>query len=86
MQGVLRYVLGDVRLRRTTDGEEFLEYSERQTRTRTSENPRDVTQIKPKIFSVHAIEKDPVAAYKLYAEKRPTEMNYSDARIHFTSL
>ena len=66
---------GDVQLRQTTNGEEFLEYSERQTKTRTGENPRDVRQIKPKMFSVRGSEKDPVAAYQLYAKKRPREMN-----------
>ena len=70
---------GDVQLRQSTNGEEFLEYSERQTKTRTGQNPRDVRQIKPKMFSVPASETDPVAAYKLYAKKRPTEMNDSDA-------
>ncbi|PFX15616.1 Uncharacterized protein KIAA1958-like [Stylophora pistillata] len=30
---------GDVQLLQTTNGEEFLEYSERQTKTRTGENP-----------------------------------------------
>ena len=56
---------GDVQLRQTTNGEEFLEYSERQTKTRTGENARDVRQIKPKMFSVPGSEKDPVAAYQL---------------------
>ena len=60
---------GDVQLRQTTNGEEFLEYSERQTKTRTGENPRDVRQIKPKMFSVPGSEKYPVAAYQLYAKK-----------------
>ena len=57
-------------------------YSERQTKTRTGENPRDVRQIKPKMFSVPGSEKDPVAAYQLYAKKRPTEMNDSDAPFY----
>ena len=73
---------GDVQLRQTTNGEEFLEYSERQTKTRTGENPRDVRQIKPKMFSVPGSEKDPVAAYKLYAKKMPTEMNDNDASFY----
>ena len=37
----------DVQLRQSTNGEEFLENSERQTKTRTGENPRDVRHIKP---------------------------------------
>ena len=30
-----------MQLRQTTNGEEFLEYTERQSKTRTGENPRD---------------------------------------------
>ena len=73
-------MLGDVQLRQSTNGEEFLEYSERQTRT--GEHPRDVRQIKPKMFSVPGSEKDLVAACKLYGKKRPTEMNDSDAPFY----
>ncbi|XP_074629058.1 uncharacterized protein KIAA1958-like [Acropora palmata] len=51
---------GDVQLRQTTNGEEFLEYSERQTKTRTGENPRDVRQIKPKMFRFLEVKKIPL--------------------------
>ena len=34
------------------------------------------------MFSVPGSEKDPVAAYKLYAKKRPTEMNDSYAPFY----
>ena len=58
--------------RQALSGEEFLEYSERQTKTRTGENPRDIKQIKPKMFAVPESERDPVAVYKLHAaNKRP---------------
>ena len=73
---------GDVQLHQNTNGEEFLEYSERQTKTRTGENPRDVRQTKPKMFSFPGSEKHPVAAYKLYAKKRQTEMNDSDTPFY----
>ncbi|XP_073248879.1 uncharacterized protein KIAA1958-like [Porites lutea] len=73
---------GDVQLRQTTNGEEFLEYTERQTKTRTGENPRDVRQIKPKMFSVQGSERDPVTVYKFYAEKRPSEMNDNNAPFY----
>ena len=73
---------GDVQLGQTTNGGEFLEYTERQTKTRTGENPRDVRQIKPKMFSVQGSERDPVAVYKFYAEKRPSEMNDNNAPFY----
>ena len=73
---------GDVQLHQTTNGEEFLEYTERQTKTRTGENPRDIRQIKPKMFSVQGSERDPVSVYSFYAEKRPSEMNDSNAPFY----
>ena len=55
---------------------------ERQTKTQAGENPLDVRQIKPKMFSVPGSEKDPIAAYQLYAKKRPTEMNDRNAPFY----
>ena len=74
---------GHAPLRQATSGEEFLEYSERQTKTRTGENPRDIRQIKPKMFAVPESERDPVAVYKLCAaKKRPSEMNHDNAPFY----
>lgn len=39
---------GGVKLRQATNGEEFLEYSKRQTKTRTVENPRDIGKLNRK--------------------------------------
>ena len=61
---------GDVKLCKTLSGEEYLEFHEGQTNTRTGDNPRDVRPITPKLFSVPSAENDPVFAYKLYAEKK----------------
>ena len=66
---------GDVQLRQSPNGTEYLEYTERETKTRSVENPRDIRQTKPKMFSVPESERDPVAIYIFYAEKRPSEMN-----------
>ena len=53
--------------------------------SRLSGRPCEVTDVQlRRVFSVPGSEKDPVAAYKLYAKKRPTKMNDSDAP--FTSL
>ena len=71
----------DVQLRQTTSGEEFLEYSERQTKTRTGENPRDVRQIKPKMFSVPGSEKDPVAASVQIIRKKEANRNERQRRF-----
>lgn len=43
---------GDVKLKQTPDGKEYLEYSvERQTKTRTGSDPRDIRKIKPRMYS-----------------------------------
>ena len=75
---------GDVQLYQTTNGEEFLEYIERQTKTRTGENLRDVRQIKPKnnVLGSEGSERDPVVVYKFYAEKRPLGMNDNNAPFY----
>ena len=44
-QRELRY--GDVVINKDIDGKEYLEYFERQTKTRTGEDPRHQRQIKP---------------------------------------
>ena len=72
---------GDVKLRQAANGEEFVEYSERQTKTRTVENLRDIRQIKQKMFAVPESERD-AAVYKLYAKKRPPEMYHDNAPFY----
>ena len=42
---------GDVQLHMEADGTEYLEYSERQTKTRTGAEPRNVRAVKPKAFA-----------------------------------
>ena len=42
---------GDVQLLTDVNGAEYLEYSERQTKTRTGAEPRNVRAVKPKAYS-----------------------------------
>ena len=42
---------GDVQLHMKADGTEYLEYSERRTKTRTGTEPRNVRAVRPKAFS-----------------------------------
>ena len=59
---------GDVKLKQTPDGKEYLEYShEKQTKTRTGSEPRDMRKIKPRMYSALYLpaERDPVRVYKL---------------------
>ena len=49
------------------NGAEYVEYSERQTKTRTGADPRNVMAVKPKAFSFasSSTDKDPVFVYKV---------------------
>lgn len=73
---------GDARLCKTDQGVEYLEFTERQTKTRTGENHRDVRPFAPKMFSTDGSEKDPVAVYKIFAQKRPEKMNDPDSPFY----
>ena len=64
---------GDVTLKTSTDGHEYLEFCERQTKTRTGNDPRNVRDVKPKLWAnLENPERCPVQIYKIYAKKRPS--------------
>ena len=69
---------GDVVLKSESEGKQYLEYSvERQTKTRTGENPRNQRQVKPRMYqnkTAESAERDPVQVYKAYKDKRPENM------------
>ena len=50
---------GDVELKIAADGLEYLEYSERQTKTRTGSQSKDTRAVKPKMFAVRGSEREP---------------------------
>ena len=68
----------DVKLCQTSTGQEYLEFNERETKTRSGNDPRNVRAIAPKMFAASNNEKCPVKAYKVYAGKRPAEMKTDD--------
>ncbi|CAH3140963.1 unnamed protein product, partial [Porites evermanni] len=51
---------GDVKLKETADGKEYLEFNERQTKTRTGSDCRDIRAMPPKMFATDGSEKDPI--------------------------
>ena len=73
---------GDVKLCKTDQGVEYLEFNERQTKTRTGADHRDVRPFAPKMFSTDGSEKDPVAVYKLFVQKKPEKMKDPDAPFY----
>ena len=56
---------GDVKLCQTSTGQEYLEFNERETKTRSGNDPRIVRAIAPKMFAVPNNKKCPVKAYKV---------------------
>ena len=67
---------GDIQLKCDSDGQEYLELNERQTKTRTGVNITDVRTVTPKMWAlpndpVHC----PVFLYKIYGNKRPDDFS-----------
>lgn len=78
---------GDVELRKDMENDkEYLIYTqERQTKTRTGANARDVRKVKPRAYpNEENPHKDPVWLYKLYSSKRPVEMLGPDSAFFLT--
>ncbi|CAH3153647.1 unnamed protein product, partial [Pocillopora meandrina] len=73
---------GDVKLHKTANGVEYLEFNERQTKTRTGSDYSNVRAVPPKMFATDETERDPVAVYKFFARKRPEEMNQDNAPFY----
>ena len=67
---------GDIKLDKDSQGQEFLEFVERQTKTRTGENPRDVKKVKPKMWANSGnVDRCPIAVYKQYSLLRPLDFS-----------
>ena len=66
--------------------EKCLEYSvERQTKTRTGENPRNQRQVNPHMYqnkTAESIERDPAHVYKAYKDKCPENMFKPDSPLY----
>ena len=67
--------MGDIVLKTTSDGKEYLEYFERQTKTRTGEDPRNQRPIEPWMYvnnDAISIDRDSVHVYKMDKDKTTT--------------
>lgn len=65
---------GDVQQKVTSTGEEYLEYRERSTKTRTGVTSES-RSFAPKMFENRDNPRCPVLAYKEFARRRPEQMN-----------
>jgi len=60
----------DVKLHKTANGVEYLEFNERQlTKTRTGSDYSNVRAVPPKMFATDETERDPVAVYKFFCQE-----------------
>ena len=78
---------GDIVLKTDSDGKEYLEYFERQTKTRKGEDPRNQRPIKPRMYANNvaiSIDSDPVHVYKMYKEKRQPSMLEPDSSFYLS--
>lgn len=72
---------GDIQLKEGISAGEaiqFLEFTERQTKTRTGENRRNIRPVKPRMYENKNKERCPVQLYKAFAQRRPEDCNDSD--------
>jgi hypothetical protein len=70
----LTYRWVDISLHTAASGCKFLQYNERQTKTRSGGNTADARQTLPKIWATLLDpERDPVEIYKIYLQKRPAD-------------
>ena len=60
-----------------------LEYSERQTKTRTGAEPRNIRAVKPKAYSFAngSPDRNSVFVFKFNSEKTPSSMTDSDSPV-----
>ena len=72
---------GDVILSADANGNEYLMYTERQTKTRSGVDNSNFRKVLPKIFS-SGTERDPIAVYKIYRDERPTNVMADDAPFY----
>ena len=79
---------GDVSLHTDAEtGAQCLEYNERQNKTRTGENPRDIRKVKPKMWATpENPNKYPVEIYKLYLAKRPDAYDAPDDQFYVSPV
>ena len=69
---------------RAADGTEYLHFSERQTKTRSGADPRNIRPIKPNAFATPDLprERDTVVDFKIYSEEKPESMKKPDAPFY----
>ena len=77
---------GDLQLKVDGDGDEYLKFIERQTKTRTGENPKDVRNVKPKMWSnTDNLSRCPLEVYKQYSLLRPSDYSKPEDPLYLAT-
>ena len=72
---------GDITLHNDTElNTEYLEYNERQTKTRTGVDLNNIRKEKPRVYANHT-DTCPIEIYKKYADHRPDQYSGIPAKI-----
>ena len=76
---------GDIQLKKTAGGLEYLEFSERETKTRWGQAGGPTRPFNPKIFATpDAIDSCPIETYRQFANRRPPAMNTPDSPFYLS--
>ncbi|CAC5356007.1 unnamed protein product [Mytilus coruscus] len=73
-------LFGDIKMMTTASGEQYLEYNERLTKTRTGHS--DSRAIAPKMFATPGNPRCPVNAFKQYIRRHPEDALTPDSRFY----
>ncbi|XP_063405901.1 zinc finger MYM-type protein 2-like [Mytilus trossulus] len=84
-QDYVNMTWGDVKLKVTSDGKEYLEFNERSTKTRSGAKSRDFRDITPKIFGEGG-SNCPIHVYKEYKRHRPQDTLTDEHRFYLRPL
>lgn len=79
---------GDITVQTTHDGKEYIEYTERTTKTRTGEHrgQNSARKFLPKAFQNEDREICPVTAYKIYRDYRPASANNPECKFYLALI
>jgi hypothetical protein len=72
---------GDVELKSDSNNTSYIEFTERETKTRTG-NSAHIRSFVPKIFPSDNPQRCPIVAYRKFASKRPDCMSYPDSPFY----
>ena len=78
-----KLTFGDLEVKETTDGKKYVQFNERDTKTRTGETGQNTRAFQPKMWSTpQNTDRCPVRLFELYLSKRPTDCCAADSPFY----